>query len=116
MDGQTKPYTVEFAVPTTRYLPSPPPEGRRRAAKRKNLAPPPALTPNTDTHINHPDPSEPESAPQADLIYLSDTDHRPIEWLWQDRPAACTLAMLSGDPGSGKTWVVLAIAAALSLG
>ena len=53
---------------------------------------------------------------QADLVYLSDIEHRPVEWVWQDRLASGTLAMLSGDPGSGKTWVALAIAAALSRG
>ena len=93
--------------------------------------------PLTDTHIPEPgqldpDPPEPESAAaihlpplpdpttpttrQADLVSLSDVEHRPIDWLWQDRLASGTLAMLSGDPGSGKTWVALAIAAALSRG
>jgi len=41
---------------------------------------------------------------------------QPVEWLWQHRLAAGTLAMLSGEPGSGKTWVALAIAAALTRG
>jgi putative DNA primase/helicase len=75
-----------------------------------------------------PNPQQPEPSPairppapddterQADLICLSDIEPRPIEWLWQDRFASGTLAMLSGDPGSGKTWVALAIAAALSRG
>jgi hypothetical protein len=43
-------------------------------------------------------------------------EQRPLEWLWPNRLAAGTLAVLSGDPGSGKTWVALAIAAALSKG
>jgi putative DNA primase/helicase len=53
---------------------------------------------------------------QADLVRLSDIEDRPVDWLWQDRLASGTLAMLSGDPGSGKTWIALAIAAALSRG
>ena len=53
---------------------------------------------------------------QADLVCLSDIEDRPVDWLWQDRLASGTLAMLSGDPGSGKTWLALAIAAALSRG
>jgi AAA domain len=52
----------------------------------------------------------------ADIVYLSDLPLRPVEWLWQDRLASGTLAMISGEPGSGKTWVALAIAAALSRG
>jgi AAA domain len=60
------------------------------------------------------DPAATESS--ADIVYLSDLQLRPVEWLWQDRLAAGTLAMISGEPGSGKTWVALAIAAALSHG
>ena len=56
------------------------------------------------------------AARQADLVCLSDIEHRPVEWLWQDRLAIGNLSMLSGDPGSGKTWVALAIAAAFSRG
>jgi hypothetical protein len=41
----------------------------------------------------------------TDMIYLSGLRPRPVEWLWQHWLAAGTLAMLSGEPGSGKTWV-----------
>jgi hypothetical protein len=60
------------------------------------------------------DPAVTDSS--ADIVYLSDLQPRPVEWLWQDRLASGTLAMISGEPGSGKTWVALAIAAALSRG
>jgi len=68
--------------------------------------------------IRPPAPAEPGAATDrhADLVCLADIPPRPIDWLWQDRLACGTLAMLSGDPGSGKTWVALAIAAALSRG
>ena len=68
--------------------------------------------------IRPPAPAEPGAATdrQADLVCLADIPPRPIDWLWPDRLACGTLAMLSGDPGSGKTWVALAIAAALSRG
>ena len=68
--------------------------------------------------IRPPAPAEPGAAIDrpADLVCLADIEPRPIDWLWQDRLACGTLAMLSGDPGSGKTWVALAIAAALSRG
>jgi RecA-family ATPase len=52
----------------------------------------------------------------TDIVYLADLPPQPVEWLWQHRLAAGTLAMLSGQPGSGKTWVALAIAAALTRG
>ena len=58
----------------------------------------------------------PAAARQADLVCLADIEPRPIDWLWKDRLAAGALSVLSGDPGSGKTWVALAIAAALSRG
>ncbi len=58
----------------------------------------------------------PPTARQADLVCLADIEPRPIDWLWKDRLAAGALSVLSGDPGSGKTWVALAIAAALSRG
>jgi hypothetical protein len=52
----------------------------------------------------------------TDIVYLADLQPQPVERLWQHRLAAGTLAMLSGEPGSGKTWVALAIAAALTRG
>jgi putative DNA primase/helicase len=52
----------------------------------------------------------------TDIVYLADLQPQPVEWLWHQRLAAGTLAMLSGEPGSGKTWVALAIAAALTRG
>jgi putative DNA primase/helicase len=52
----------------------------------------------------------------TDIVYLADLQPQPVEWLWQHRLARGTLAMLSGEPGSGKTWVALALAAALTRG
>jgi putative DNA primase/helicase len=52
----------------------------------------------------------------ADLLYLCDLQPQPVQWLWQNRLAVGSLAMISGVPGSGKTWIALAIAAALSRG
>ena len=59
-------------------------------------------------------PAEPNAG--AGLVYLCDLQPQPVEWLWQDRLACGTLAMISGVPGWGKTWIALAIAAALSRG
>ena len=60
------------------------------------------------------DPSA--SVRRADILCLTEVQHRPVEWLWQDRLASGALAMLSADIGTGKTWIALAIAAALSRG
>ena len=81
------------------------PKLRPKAARAPPAIPPPA-------------PAEPAAVTDrhADLVCLADIPPRPIDWLWPDRLAYGTLAMLSGDPGSGKTWVALAIAAALSRG
>jgi putative DNA primase/helicase len=80
-------------------------------------APNPNQAPNAESPQDAPPTALPaESTAVADLVYLCDLPPRPIEWLWQDRLACGTLAMLSGVPGSGKTWIALAIAAALSRG
>ena len=39
-----------------------------------------------------------------------------MDWLWRPYLALGMLAMLSGDPGAGKTYIAMAIAAALSIG
>ena len=68
-------------------------------------------------HIPSPLPADAdETVTGTDIVYLADLQPQPVEWLWQHRLAAGTLAMISGEPGSGKTWVALAIAAALTRG
>jgi putative DNA primase/helicase len=70
-----------------------------------------ALPPHT------PSPADPDATVTGtDIVYLADLQPQPVEWLWEHRLAAGTLAMLSGEPGSGKTWVALAVAAALTRG
>jgi hypothetical protein len=44
----------------------------------------------------------------TDMVYLAGLQPQPVEWLWQHRLAAGTSAIISGEPGSGKTWVALA--------
>jgi hypothetical protein len=64
-----------------------------------------------------PDESPTRSMPKrADLLTLADVQARAVDWLWQPYLPAGMLAMLSGDPGAGKTYLALAIAAALTIG
>src|SRR5258708_11148867 len=39
----------------------------------------------------------------TDIVYLADLQPQPLEWLWQHRPPAGTLAMLSAEPTPRKT-------------
>jgi hypothetical protein len=72
-----------------------------------------ALSPHTPSPL----PADADATVTGtDIVYLAGLQRQPVEWRCQHRLAAGTLAMLSGGPGSGKTWVALAIAAALTRG
>jgi hypothetical protein len=61
----------------------------------------------------------PGTAPEErrpDLICLRDVAPRAVDWLWQPYLALGMLAMLSGDPGAGKTFIALATAATFTNG
>ncbi len=63
------------------------------------------LSPNTRSPL----PAEADATVTGtDIAYLANLQPQPVEWLWQHRLAAGTLAMISGEPGSGKTSVALA--------
>ncbi len=51
-----------------------------------------------------------------ELLCLANVEGLKPEWLWEPYLPVGTLSMLSGDPGGGKTFISLAIAAALSRG
>lgn len=50
------------------------------------------------------------------LICLADVEAREVEWLWEPFIPVGMLSMLSGDPGTGKSFIALSIAAELSRG
>jgi hypothetical protein len=50
------------------------------------------------------------------LICLADVQARPVEWLWEPFIPIGMLSMLSGDPGTGKSFIALSVAAELSHG
>jgi hypothetical protein len=61
-------------------------------------------------------PSAAKSRRRLDLVRLSDVDPEKIEWLWQDRIPRSKVTLLVGDPGAGKSFASLAIAAAITQG
>jgi hypothetical protein len=74
----------------------------------------PALYPNPD--------SNPGSGPhersifKPDLTRLSDVEARSVDWLWEPFIPLGMLTMLSGDPGTGKSFIGLSVCADLSRG
>lgn len=72
-----------------------------------------------DIPARYPNPRREEAIEptfQPDLVCLADVEVRAVEWLWKPYLPARMLTMLSGDPGAGKSFLALAIAAALSQG
>jgi hypothetical protein len=53
---------------------------------------------------------------RPDIIRLSEIQASSVNWFWNPYLPMGMLAMLSGDPSSGKTYVSLAIAADLTVG
>jgi len=51
-----------------------------------------------------------------DLATLADVEPEAIAWLWRGRIARGKVSMIVGDPGDGKSYLSLAIAAAISRG
>ena len=47
---------------------------------------------------------------------LTDVEAEPVKWLWPTRMALGKLTMLAGDPGLGKSFVSLDMAARVSSG
>ena len=53
---------------------------------------------------------------RPDLICLATVAPQAVDWLWEPYIPARMLAMISGDPGAGKSYLALAVAADLTLG
>jgi len=53
---------------------------------------------------------------QPTTVFLSEVEPRPVPWLWQNFIPRGRATLISGDPGSAKTWFALDLAARLSRG
>lgn len=78
----------------------------------------PLWTPTDSTPVS----AEPASSSDADraprpvLVRLADVQPESITWQWPGRVAVGKLGLVVGDPGLGKSWITLDIAARLSAG
>jgi hypothetical protein len=57
-----------------------------------------------------------DGRPAPDIVCLAEIAAKDVNWLWKLYLAFGMLAMLSGDPGAGKTFIALAIAAGFTKG
>lgn len=60
--------------------------------------------------------SEGKPTVKPDLVCLAEVDARHVDWLWEPFIPLRMLSMISGDPGAGKSFVALSVAAELSRG
>lgn len=60
--------------------------------------------------------STPIALPPSPVIPISQLTTRPVSWLWPQRLALGKLAILDGDPGLGKSFMMLDLCARLSTG
>lgn len=58
----------------------------------------------------------PASPTGARLVHLSDVEAKPVRWLWRGRIPLGKLTVLDGDPGLGKTTMLLDVAARVTTG
>jgi archaellum biogenesis ATPase FlaH len=58
-----------------------------------------------------------DRGPRAPVtVKISDVERENVTWLWSDRIPLGKLTLIEGNPGLGKSWLTLAIAAATSKG
>ncbi len=68
---------------------------------------------------NRTEPTKPKAAPidgAPVIVRLSDVTPEPVTWLWPGRFALGKLTLIAGDPGLGKSFLTLDMAARVSTG
>lgn len=72
-----------------------------------------------EDHAGRTEPTKPKAA-RIDgapvIVRLSDVKPEPVAWLWPGRIALGKLTLIAGDPGLGKSFVTLDLAARVSRG
>ena len=53
---------------------------------------------------------------KLEIVRLSEVESKPIDWLWYPYIPYGKLTMIQGDPGGGKTMLILHLAGLLSSG
>ena len=53
---------------------------------------------------------------ELEIIRLSEVESKPVDWLWYPYIPYGKLTMIQGDPGGGKTMLILHLAGLLSSG
>ena len=67
--------------------------------------------------VVEPNPAaKPPVTTEAIVVRLSDVQEQQVEWLWQNRIPLGKLTLLAGDPGLGKSFVTVDMAARVSTG
>lgn len=61
-------------------------------------------------------PPEPEATDEAIVVTLADVQPEAVRWLWAGRIPRGKLTIIAGDPGAGKSNILLDIAARVSRG
>jgi putative DNA primase/helicase len=57
-----------------------------------------------------------EPVDRLEVVRISDVQSQPVRWLWPGRFALGKLSLIAGDPGLGKSMLLLAMAAHISRG
>jgi len=57
-----------------------------------------------------------EMSQKLDMVLLSDVERKDVKWLWNPYIPFGKVTILEGDPSTGKTFVALAVAAAVTQG
>jgi hypothetical protein len=75
------------------------------------------LTLAEETPDREPDDEAPDDAkPRAVVRNLADVQPQSVEWLWASRIPLGKLTLIAGDPGLGKSFLTLDMAARVSIG